>query len=71
MFLFSQSSSDVFTVVLDAGHGGKDPGNRGNGYYEKNIALSIASSSWIGIRKKKMILGLYTLEKQDVFVNLI
>jgi len=40
--LFSQESKSIFTVVLDAGHGGKDPGNRGNGYYEKNIALSIA-----------------------------
>ena len=28
--------------MVDAGHGGKDPGNRGNGYFEKNIALNIA-----------------------------
>ena len=32
----------TFVVVLDAGHGGHDSGNRGNGYYEKNIALNIS-----------------------------
>ena len=30
-----------FIVVLDAGHGGHDPGNTGNGYFEKDIALDI------------------------------
>ena len=40
--LHSQDSEQKFTVVLDPGHGGKDPGNTGNGYLEKNIALSIA-----------------------------
>ena len=38
----TDSSQDKpFVVVLDAGHGGKDSGNRGNGYYEKKIALNI------------------------------
>ena len=37
-------SNQTFVVVLDAGHGGHDSGNRGNGYYEKNIALNIALS---------------------------
>ena len=42
-FMFSQQNLDSrFTVVVDAGHGGKDPGNTGNGYLEKKIALSIA-----------------------------
>jgi N-acetylmuramoyl-L-alanine amidase/lipopolysaccharide export system protein LptA len=31
-----------FTVVLDAGHGGKDAGARINGFTEKNITLSMA-----------------------------
>ena len=34
-------SDDPFIVVLDAGHGGHDPGNLGNGYLEKKIALNI------------------------------
>ena len=35
-------SNKTFVVVLDAGHGGHDTGNRGNGYYEKKISLNIA-----------------------------
>ena len=43
--LFAQKDDiqdNVFTVVVDAGHGGKDPGNTGNGYIEKDIALKIS-----------------------------
>ena len=32
---YSQNKNEKFVVVLDAGHGGKDSGNRGNGHYEK------------------------------------
>ena len=42
---FGQVSSNLnskFTVVIDAGHGGKDPGNTGNGFIEKDIALRIS-----------------------------
>ena len=49
--LFSQSIDSNFTLVIDPGHGGKDPGNTGNGYLEKKIALSIGLK--IGERLKK------------------
>lgn len=29
-------------VCIDPGHGGKDPGAVGNGYYEKNLTLSVS-----------------------------
>ena len=35
---FAQDNSIGFVVVLDAGHGGHDSGNTGNGYLEKKIA---------------------------------
>lgn len=41
--LFAQSNvSMVKTVVIDAGHGGKDPGAVGFGLKEKDITLSVA-----------------------------
>ena len=38
------AQSKPFVVVLDAGHGGHDSGNRGNGYYEKKIALLVSAN---------------------------
>ena len=38
--VFAQQKTDKsFVVVLDAGHGGHDSGNRGNGYSEKKLLL--------------------------------
>ena len=67
--IFSQDVGEKFTVVLDAGHGGKDPGNTGNGYYEKNISLAIALLVGSELEKQKDINVIYT-RKKDVFVNL-
>ena len=50
--IYSQSIDSNFTLVIDPGHGGKDPGNTGNGYLEKKIALSIGLK--IGERLKKL-----------------
>ena len=38
---FSICAQKEYVVVLDAGHGGKDPGNLGNGFKEKSIALKV------------------------------
>ena len=32
----------IQTLIIDAGHGGKDPGAIGARYYEKDIALNVA-----------------------------
>ena len=62
--------SQTFVVVLDAGHGGHDSGNRGNGYYEKNIALNIALSIGKILEKHDDIKVIYT-RKSDKFVKLV
>ena len=68
-FTFSQQNSDSrFTVVVDAGHGGKDPGNTGNGYLEKKIALSIALK--LGKKLEDSGVKVVYTRKSDVFVNL-
>ena len=60
---------DEFVVVLDAGHGGHDPGNLGNGYLEKNIALNIVKKIGAVLERDKGIRVIYTRE-DDSFVDL-
>ena len=40
--LTAQKGSKIKTIVIDAGHGGKDPGALGKSSREKDIALSVA-----------------------------
>lgn len=60
----------AFTIVLDAGHGGKDPGRPTQyGYKEKDIALSIVLKVGKLLSNEKDINVIYT-RKTDVFVDL-
>jgi N-acetylmuramoyl-L-alanine amidase len=60
----------TFTVVLDAGHGGDDPGNIGyKKYIEKDIALKIVLEVGKSLESNENINVIYT-RKTDVFVNL-
>ncbi|UJH91627.1 N-acetylmuramoyl-L-alanine amidase [Antarcticibacterium sp. 1MA-6-2] len=75
-FLFIASSQaqnkpgdSKFVVVLDAGHGGKDPGNRGGGYKEKDIALNIVKKVGQELEKIENIDVIYTRDS-DVFIPL-
>ncbi|MCG9972318.1 N-acetylmuramoyl-L-alanine amidase family protein [Christiangramia crocea] len=60
---------DRFVVVLDAGHGGKDSGNIGNGYKEKDIALSIVLKIGKALEKYEGVDVVYTRDT-DVFIPL-
>lgn len=67
--LNAQAATDKFVVVLDAGHGGHDPGNLGNGYKEKTIALNIVLEVGKALEKNPDIKVIYT-RKTDVFLKL-
>ena len=74
-FIITSSNSQLidnqekFIVVIDAGHGGKDPGNTGNGYLEKRIALNISLQLGKTLKKVNDIEVIYT-RTSDKFVNL-
>jgi len=65
----SIDNQEKFIVVIDAGHGGKDPGNTGNGYLEKRIALNISLQLGKILKKVDDIEVIYT-RTSDKFVNL-
>lgn len=60
---------DEFVVVLDAGHGGHDPGNIGNGYLEKDISLAIVLKIGEELKKHPGIKVVYTRD-DDTFIDL-
>ncbi|SEK29344.1 N-acetylmuramoyl-L-alanine amidase [Aquimarina amphilecti] len=64
-----KSDKDKFVVVLDAGHGGHDPGNRGNGYKEKDIALKVVLAVGAVLEKDDRFEVVYT-RSTDKFIEL-
>ena len=68
-FISFAQSNQKFTVILDAGHGGKDPGNSYHGYVEKEIALKTTLKLEKYLRKDAAIEVIYT-RKSDVFIEL-
>lgn len=73
-FLFSQNTNNkINTIVIDAGHGGKDPGTMGTkryNKYEKHVALdvSLKLGKYISNTFKEVEI-IYTRE-EDVFLEL-
>jgi len=64
------SEYKINTIVIDAGHGGKDPGAVGKNCYEKDIALSIALKTGNYIKEKfPHVKVIYTRDK-DIFIPL-
>jgi N-acetylmuramoyl-L-alanine amidase len=58
------------TIVIDPGHGGKDPGAHGNYSVEKNVALAIGKK--VNLLIKKEIVGVSTImtRNSDTFIEL-
>ena len=63
------AQDERFVVVLDAGHGGHDSGNIGNGHSEKNIALKVTLEVGKALEANPNIKVIYT-RKTDVFIEL-
>jgi N-acetylmuramoyl-L-alanine amidase len=60
----------IRTIVIDAGHGGKDPGALGKNGREKDIALSIALKAGTYIEENIPEVKVIYTRKKDVFVEL-
>lgn len=59
-----------FTVVIDAGHGGKDPGARGSRAQEKHINLSVALKLGELIERNQPETNIIYTRKTDRFIEL-
>lgn len=62
-------NNQKFTIVLDAGHGGKDPGNSYHGFSEKEIALKTTMKVGEILEKEKDFKVIYT-RTTDTFIEL-
>ncbi|NDC92654.1 MAG: N-acetylmuramoyl-L-alanine amidase [Flavobacteriales bacterium] len=68
---FPLYSQQIKTVVIDAGHGGKDPGCHGNFAFEKEVCLSMALKLGSLIKAKYPEIKIIYTRDKDVFVELI
>ncbi len=64
------SEKSTFTVVIDAGHGGKDTGAVDNGVKEKDINLGVAQALAQKIRKKMKNVKVVMTRDNDTFISL-
>jgi len=65
-----QRGSKITTVVIDAGHGGKDPGAMGKHTREKDITLAVALKTGYYIEKYLPDVKVIYTRKDDRFVGL-
>ena len=64
------SVQDTFTVVIDAGHGGRDNGASFNKIHEKNITLAVALKTATWIRANVPNVKVLLTRDHDVFLPL-
>ncbi|WP_289054656.1 N-acetylmuramoyl-L-alanine amidase family protein [Carboxylicivirga marina] len=68
--VFAQESIQFKTVVIDAGHGGKDPGAIGKASKEKDIVLNVALKLGAYINEYLPDVKVVYTRKTDVFIPL-
>jgi N-acetylmuramoyl-L-alanine amidase len=67
---FSQKGTKIRTVVIDAGHGGKDPGAVGKHSKEKNITLEVALRTGKYIKQNLPDVKVIYTRSTDEFIEL-
>ncbi|MGL4677161.1 MAG: N-acetylmuramoyl-L-alanine amidase family protein [Brevinema sp.] len=60
----------IDAIVLDAGHGGKDPGGISNGIEEKRLVLTLVKKIHALFRKQNRDIKIYVTRKNDAFIPL-
>jgi N-acetylmuramoyl-L-alanine amidase len=68
--VIGQPNNPKFVIVLDAGHGGKDPGNSYHGFVEKEISLKTTLIVGSILEKEKDFKIEYT-RTDDTFIELV
>lgn len=69
--VFAQRGEKITTLVLDAGHGGKDTGALGKTSKEKDVALSVALKVGDLVKKNLPDVKVVYTRSTDVFIPLI
>jgi len=67
---YSQGQGEIKTIVIDAGHGGKDPGTVGRRTQEKYVALSIALKVGTLIQRNFRDVNIIYTRDRDQFIEL-
>ncbi len=66
----NEPKTKINCVVIDAGHGGKDPGAMGSKYFEKDIVLDIALKLGKYIKENLSDVKVIYTRESDVFIPL-